>query len=61
MPLNRNSNNIIASRNITDYFEANDNSSMLQDYNSLDNEEKVAVWSLLDSKVRSSIKKMKEQ
>jgi len=48
-------------KNITDYFEANDNSSMLQDYNSLDNEEKVAVWSLLDSKVRSAIKKMKEQ
>lgn len=47
--------------NITLHFDANDFSSMLQDYNSLDNEEKVAVWSLLNSKVRSSIKKMKEQ
>ena len=46
---------------ITLHFDANDFSSMLQDYNSLDNEEKVAVWSLLNSKVRSSVKKMKEQ
>lgn len=46
---------------ITLHFENNDFSGMLQDYNSLDNEEKVAVWSLLNSKVRSSIKKMKEQ
>ena len=48
-------------KNITAHFEANDNFNMLQDYNSLDNEEKVAVWSLLGSKVRSTIKKMKEQ
>jgi hypothetical protein len=48
-------------KNITAHFEADDNFNMLQDYNSLDNEEKVAVWSLLGSKVRSTIKKMKEQ
>jgi hypothetical protein len=48
-------------KNITAHFEANDNFNMLQDYNSLDNEEKAAVWSLLGSKVRSTIKKMKEQ